>query len=376
MDDYGELEKLHSAGYFIVGPLLQPGALSDTKRKAFVSFFGVTTSYETLCDPANKDKFLVMLRYRSTGERREILTSDSRAMELVRKQLQYQEEPIGTVVHVRCAALGGRYSSQRIFHIDELLPSLDGIMGWKLVAGDFVGTFSGEKRLQSVDNNAAKEVLAEFDLLLDCLTILLEVGFYIQHYSISPITRCLAPTFGVWGPEETMLRSVSVKDIEIVQKLLSNPEASDAAKGLRQAYCESLPASRLWRMWAAVEDAFNTKPERLLEKGEVEDLMICAEGIEGLKGDSDRLMKLREALLSHVQLSRVGRNERIANKIASVMGISVEEAKEKVREASRIRGKHSHEFSADVEGVEDSEKFLQEALRRFLDCQIKSGNDE
>jgi len=359
----GDYEELLSSGYFITDSH-QLSDLDATKKKEFVSFFHLTTTYETLMNPANRDKRLVRLLCPSTGDRREIFTSEPRAIELANKQLQSQNEPVGTTIHIQCVALGGSEPSQRIFYIDNLVASLDGINGWKLVAGEARGTFEGKIRIESVDKTVIRGVLDDFESLLDCLTVLLKVGFHVQHYSIVPIPRCTQlPYWGPTGPIETMLQSVVHKEIETLKAFLSNSDASAAARGLRQAYCESLPASRLWRLWAAAEDTFGTKPEPLLTKEEAKALMACAEGVEGLKGDSDRLKKLKEGLRT---LPRVSRNEQIADKIALIMGISVEEADKKVKLASYIRGQHSHKISADVDGVEASERFLHEALRRFI----------
>ena len=352
MDDYGELERLFADGYLILG-LHQLSALDATKKM----------------DPANRDKYLVRF---NRSDPREMLISDPRAIELAYKQLQYQNEPIGTVIHIWCAALGGSDSTYQGFCLDVLVPSLDGIMGWKLALGEASGTFEGEIHLQSTDSKTSREVLREFENLLDCLAVILKVGFHIQYYSILPIPRSKLPSIVAFGSWNTRLKPVVRKDIETLQAVLSNSKASAAARGLRQAYCESLPDSRLWRMWAAAEDTFGTKPEPLLTKQEAKALMACAEGVEGLKGDSDRLKKLKECLRT---LPRVSRNEQIADEIASIMVISGEEADKKVKRASNIRGQHSHRILADVDGVKDSERFLHEALRSFLDCSIKSGND-
>lgn len=371
MDDYAKLERLLADGYFVIGRVFHLSKLAPESIANFVSVFSIQLSPKILLDPCNKTKSLVMLRHLSTGHRVEILTSDERTISRANEQLRYQEEPIDTFIGVRCAALGGSSPHQRVFHLDQLVASLDGLWGWKFTLGDVVGTFEAEMRIGSTDRSVIEEALDKLQHLFNCLAVSQQVGFHIQHYSVRQTRRC-GPSHGFWGPEERMLLPMTHEEIGKIEATLSSREASVAARGLTQAYCETSIPSRLSMLWAAVEDVFGGKPKPLLNEEEVEYLVAQARRIESLRNDSDRLKKLKEALSDPNRLPLVSRNERMADAIAPILSISVEEAYSKVRLASELRGKHGHQLGVNWKDIEASEKFLQEALRSYLKTQKKS----
>jgi len=249
-----------------------------------------------------------MLRHPSTGHQVEILTSDECIIRRANEQRRYQEEPIGTLIRACCAALGGRSSHQRIFHADRLVASLDSLWGWQFTLGDVVGTFEVVIRLESTDSSAAEEAIDKLKYLLDYLAASQQVGFHIQHCSVTPIPRLeLACSI---GPEERMLSPVTSKEIGNIETALSSStEAMVAARGLNQAYVENCMPSRLSILWAAAEHVFGNRPKHLLTKEEIRCLLDAAEGIESLKNDSDRLGKLKEALSDPDRLPIKSRNK-------------------------------------------------------------------
>jgi len=209
---------------------------------------------------------------------------------------------------------------------------------------------------------------------LDFLAYLYQVGFYIQHLSISQIPR-LEPTVSV-GPEERMLTAVTKEDIHDIEVVLSSPKAIVAVRGLNQSYIENCMPSRLSMLWAAAEHVFSNKPERLLSNDEITSLFKAAEIIESLRKDPQRLGDLKKALQDPDRLPLKSRNLRMAEAIAPVMNITTEVAYTKVRTASKLRGKNVHRLSQDWKDIEDSEKFLQEALLRYIaKCKVPEKED-
>ena len=370
MDDCAELERLLADDYFVIGRVFHLSELAPESIANFVSVFSIQLAPKILLDPSNRTKCLVMLRHPSTSDQVEIVTSDERAISRANEQLRYQREPIGTLIHAYCAALGGRTSHQRIFHLDRLVAGLKGLWGWDFKLGDAVGTFEVVIRLESTDREAIEEIIGKLQRLLDCLAISQQVGFHIQHCSVASVPR-FEPSVS-FGPEEMMLRPVGPGEIDDMEATLSSREASVAARGLAQAYCETSIPSRLSMLWAAVEDVFGSKPRPLLDEEEVEYLIAEARGIESLQNDSDRLKKLKEALSDPDRMPFLTRNERMANAIAPVMGTSADDVYRKVRTASQLRGKHGHQLLKNSENIEVSERFLQEALLCYLKKQKRS----
>lgn len=372
--DESQLDELLANGYLIVGPVIVLSELTQKSIAKFFSVFSVSLSPKTLLDPSNRNRTLIMLRHPSTGHQIEIISSDDRVITRAKGQRSYQEEPIGLLIRALCSALGGRSSRERIFHLDQLIPSLNGLWNWQFNLGERVGTFEAIKRLETTDRGSAEEALDKLNHLLDLFAYLYQVGFYIQHLSISQIQR-LEPTLSV-GPEERRLSAVTKEDIQDIEVVLSSPKATVAVRGLNQSYIENCMPNRLSMLWAAAEHVFNNKPERLLSNDEITSLFEAAETIESLRKDPQRLGDFKKALQDPNRLPLKSRNLRIAEAIAPVMSITTEVAYTKVRTASKLRGKNVHRLSQDWKDIEDSEKFLQEALLCYIaKCKVPKKED-
>jgi hypothetical protein len=367
MDDKAELERLLTDGYLIHGPIIN---LSDhtpeSIRKAH-TFFKIGESLEVLLDQNNRRKSLIMLRQPSTNCRVEILTANAITLRRAEDQLRYQNKPIGSIVRAHVIAMGGRSTSRRIFHLDKLISSLDGLWGWKFKLGDSVGKLEVEITLNSSEDSLIEKTLSDLQYLLDCLAISLQVGFRIQHSWVGHIPRYGPYVSGV-GSEERMLENVAIDEIERnIEVITTSQEYAHTARGLNEAYAENTAAGRLSRLWATVETVFTSKPEPLLTSGEVSHLLDCAGRIPSLVGDNERFGKLRQALSDADRLPSLTRNERISQGIASTMAITFDDAYESIKKASQLRGKHSHQISSDdLKEIEASEQFLQGVLCKYL----------
>jgi hypothetical protein len=372
MDDYGKLNQLLADGYLVQIDAIELSKL-DHKGARFFSNDSTQLSPEILLDPSNRDKYLVSLINPSNGHRVNLLTSNENVIRRSKEQLRYQQEPVESFILVLCAALGGKSSREKFIHVDNMVTGLDGLWGWKFTLGDFSGTFKVKIRIASQARDMVEEVLEKLQLLLYCLAVIHQVGFHIQHYSFTSTPRCTQlPYWGATGPAERMLTPVKLLDIENIKATLLSGEALDAARGLNEAYIENTMASRLSRLWAAVETVFGSDPQRLLEEEEISSILAAAKGIESLSKDSYRLDRLKQILVNPLQSPLHSRNEVIAKAIAPVLDISVDDAYSKVRNAARLRGKLGHGMPTNISSMENSEKFLQEALVCYITKQEKS----
>lgn len=189
MDELTRLEQLLADNYLVVGPILPLSRIRRETIDNFVSVFSVELGREILLDRSNRAKSLIILRHRPTGHQVEILTSDERTIRRANEQSHYQEEPIGTLIHAHCAALGGRFSDQERFypskfHLDDLVANLNGLWGWQFTLGDIAGTCRVVIRLESTDRRDALEAVDKLQHLLDCLAVSQQVGFQIQHLGV------------------------------------------------------------------------------------------------------------------------------------------------------------------------------------------------
>lgn len=363
MDKNFQIERLLTDGYLIVGPVIPIANLYNSISK-FLAVFDISDSRQTLLDPRNRDKTLIMLKHPSTKQRIQIITSDVTTINKALAQRRYQEEPIGLLIRAQCSALGGRSSDERVFHLDQLIPSIDGLWNWHFKLGKTVGTFEAIKRLETTNSFAAEKDLDSLSHLLGSLAYIYQVGFFIQHSTISKILRM--ETTVSWGPEERMLSAITKKEVQDIESLLASPEAIVAIKGLNQAYIENCMPSRLSMLWSAVEQVFSSRSEPLLNKKEIEALLKAADKIESLKADNKRLTNLSEALKNPDRLPLKSRNLRMAEAIASVLKMDFNMAYSKVKKASEMRGKNVHSLAQSWKDIKESEAFLQKALLAYI----------
>lgn len=166
-----------------------------------------------------------------------------------------------------------------------------------------------------------------------------------------------------------MPSSITAKDVERFERFLSAPpEIHKIAEGLNQTYTLASVNNRLALLWAIIEAVFADRPKPLLSKSEIEAIIKCAKNI--LK-EPERLKKLENILRDPNILPSESRNRRISDKIAEVLGLNAEEVYQKIKTASKNRGKYLHEFKDDKEFIE-SENYLRKILETYLERMIKS----
>ncbi|MHC3129549.1 MAG: hypothetical protein IBV52_05675 [Candidatus Bathyarchaeota archaeon] len=336
MNDYDQVKKLIDSGYSVL-------------RKP-------------VTNPKQKEKSIIYLGNKATNHRINLTTSNKEAILLAIERYNYQREIIGFFVTANCVCLGGSSSNLRIFHLDKLIPSLDGFWGWKFKLDKEVGRFSVKIEIKSANRCDAEIEIDKLQRLLDFISIHQEIGLHIQHMSISPVYR---DDFTVcWGQIEKMLEPISFSEKEIDQFLGAPDKILKSARGLNQSYIENCAPSRLGMLWSAFENIFDSKPTKLLSSDEIKELIKAAEAIPSLNNDQDRLEKLKLALKTN-QFSLKTRNERISENVASIMKISFDDAYQKVHDVSKNRGKHLHSLKDNWNELENSEKFLQEALEKY-----------
>jgi hypothetical protein len=367
MSSMEELDRLLSEGYLIHHIINMSNQKVQNLKKAH-KFFDMSINLDILLSPDNRRKSIILLKNLSSSKNVEIVTEDIHIIKRAEERLRYQNEPIGAILHANVSALGGRSTKERIFHLDNLVSSLDNLWGWKFKLGDKAGEFVVKINLNSWLAVDIEKVLGRIQILLDYLALRLGIGFLIRHYSVAHIPRANVPFLDHWAAEERMVEHIDKQDVSrCVEQMMACVDYLHAARGLNEAYIENTMPSRLSRLWSAIESTFSSKPQRLLTNEEARLLIKCMEQIPSLANDSDRKKKLQDVINNPNRLPLLTRNQRIANNIASILEIDPVDSYERVRRAAELRGKHSHQIkNVEMSDMEASEEFLQEALRRYL----------
>ena len=248
--------------------------------------------------------------------------------------------------------------------MDKLIPSLDGFWGWKFELQKESGSFLVTIRMNSTALGDIEVVKSKTQHLLDYLAIQYDVGFLMQHVNVAPIPRMEHTV--IWGQTERMFEPITFSEKEVYKFLDIPDNILKSIRGLNQSYVENCMPSRLAILWSAFECAFDSKPTLLLETEEIKKIIKTAENIPSLIEDPERLEKFRAILLDPNRMPVKGRNRRMAEPVALLLKISEGEAYEKIKNISRIRGKHLHNIKDNWTEIDEAEKFLQEILKQFV----------
>lgn len=366
MDDFQKVTELIKQEYHLEN--ITP--ISHINIENIESFIEVANpkivNREFLLDPENKDKYLIQFRdLKKEYKRIEIITGDKKAIDKVMEYKSYLNQQIGTSIHATCVAMGSGSSDMMVSYIDNLISSIGDVNGWKFKKMDRIGAFNADIQINSTDKLDIEKVLDDLQSFLNSLSVVKNVGFHIQYYSITPIPRHRGPYVSGQGPWEHNIPLLNQTDVERITQIMN---ASDnvriAAEGLNQAYIENLLPSRVARLWATIEHIFNTEPKPLLKQNEIDELINSAKNINSL--NKERLNNLKSAISSSERFPLVGRNKRIARSIASLMHRNERDVLEKIKIASKARGKNVHEISDEWEELKKSEKFLQDVLLSYI----------
>lgn len=363
-EDHLQLERLLAEGYLVVDRAVRVAELKPWSIRACPRGFD-WKKYRG--DPACQDKFLVMLRHPISEEWVEILAPDEASAALANRQFDYQQEQIGVRIEVNCAARGGRKYDQWQLHLDELARSLNGFQGWEFAASEDVGTIRIKMYIKDGEGTTRKEAFDRLERLFDVLAVTHGIGFHTVHISSTAIRR--HPTLlevGVPWPEEWMVTPATPEQTILTEDDAWPSDVWQLARALREVYWESLPAGRLAKLWAAVEDVLAGDPEHLLKPDELKKINTHAGTIQSLKDDSKRLNKLRSILNNPKTLPKKGIEDRLAERIAAILRISVDDARRRVTKAKKLRGEQVHTLVEGSQAIRESEEFLLNALRGHI----------
>ena len=383
MDDRAELERLLAEGYLVIGAPVHVSQMTGWSLNAYPNGFD-WRKYRR--DPAIQDKSLVMFFHPFhpvSGQWVEMLTLDEEVLTRVRDQFNHQQEVVGTLIEVTCAARRGGQYDQWQLHLDNFAESLQGFAGWEFSAPDDVGTMKVKMRMEPPSQVAVRHPVQMLERLLDVLAVSNDIGFRIIHVNQVPIRRQpLLPEVGIPWPMERMIDRVKMEQAEIAQKDVWPQDVWGLARTLREVYLESLPAAQLTKLCAAVERVLGGEPEHLLNTSEKTELIESAKTIESLKGDLRknragkdipwRLDKAISILSDPKKFPRYGIDERLAQRIAPILGIQYEDAKKRVDNAWSLRGGYAHEHRYASGEAKGSIDFLISVVKGYIEVQTKS----
>jgi hypothetical protein len=333
---------------------------------SFIKVFPLKLTEEMVNDPTNLDKQIIIL-YHPSGNLEYILTSDSNLIERAKENIDFINEPVGTHLFISCLVIRGS-THDHDYDLTNVVRSLNGLNGWEVSIDDNCESFKIDIKTDFIlDEHQIKTIIKKIQYILDFLAITLGVGLQIKYYRVGKILR-KAPSV-IFGIIEERFPSLDVQTIEKIRGIISLDEDINvikARRGLNESYRENTLPSKLSRLWSCVEDlCFNEPQDHLLSPDELNKIKEFSGKLETLASDRERLDKFYSIISNPKILNLKGRNEIIAETISSKLGIAYAEAYDKIKEISRRRGEHVHNFQEDWEGLKDAKEFLERVLLRY-----------
>ncbi|SCG85527.1 hypothetical protein [Methanobacterium congolense] len=305
--------------------------------------------------------------YNSEDHKVQFSTKDKKAVYKAYEFFSYQKQPLGTWINVYFIVSGGKVSNA-LYDVTKLIPSLNEISEWKFNLTDKY-RIRAETKLKSTNRIEIEQSINNIQTFLNASGFIRDIGFHIQHYTVSPIPRygLIGGSMDLW----TQLSDPLTKDekIKLNQLMGVKNKVRTALTGLNQSYTENLLPNRVARLWATIEHVFGTKAEPLLTECERKAIIKSAKRIDSLKKDG-KLEKFISAISDRDRLSLEGRNRRIANNIADLMNMDKDKVYSDIQEISKFQGKHVHNIENNWKELEKSEKLLQNILLKYIELNL------
>ncbi|MCK5052539.1 MAG: hypothetical protein KAS53_12510 [Candidatus Cloacimonetes bacterium] len=207
--------------------------------------------------------------------------------------------------------------------------------------------------------------------LINCYSYLQKIGLRIISDKLEKVPRKGVSYY--FHNVVKMYHGVKYNEIE---KLLNCYEYLDLILDqYNRSLCEINPRSKLLMLWSLIEDIFfkgrieflNQKfaYQPLLNKSEKKELkqLLNASTIK-----KDKIIKIKQRVF---EIKEKDRNTTIAENIATILSENLEDISDKIKRASRVRGKQAHSTDKSTESISESIMFLQNTIEKLISIIIK-----
>jgi len=237
---------------------------------------------------------------------------------------------------------------------------------------------SVEMRVRHVNDRfgSKKNLLEELEVTCLALSLLYRSGiniFYINSVSYHKTGKNVLGNF-IFEilPTHRKVGIVDQEELRVVEEKIKIPEAKRVAKGLQNFYNQRSSIARIAIGWAAVEDLMSDglRPEHILDKDELSGAQEIIEIL--LDIPSHKKKTFLEAIRDVNRMRIMSRNEGVANRIAAILEIDIDEVKLKLSKLNKARGKIVHTvYHASATELIPHEEFIESILLKMLAKETK-----
>jgi hypothetical protein len=294
------------------------------------------------------DKEVKALTMRSPdGAVGSFLYTTPEADEIVRRLVEEQSAVTGYFLCVYCCAVGTDATAGRQVELKGLIGDLHALTNWDIRESKYPNVFEVHSYAASNDKSALEERVNEVERV--CLALSLKNGLGFQISTSSHPTFVGQACSIVAGLVVRLPETVSTVNLEALAHVESDERRLSAALALRDVYSQVTTRTQLIVAWAAVEDLFRSSATHVLGADGLLELSQIIEGVLGAPEGNPASERIIKVLQNADLVPAKSRNERLAERIAPVLGADEKAVYADLRQASAARGKVAHSAASDAD---------------------------
>lgn len=307
----------------------------------------------------NTATHVVFLHHRAEGKSIYYPITNQDELKLANKNIEENYQTVGYDLSVTCRARNLRGEVE----IEEYAKNLIELTNWTIEIesqNQFVVKFDAEGPSQK----AGYELISKLQSYLICFSVKLKIGFIVTNVHWGP--RCKAQPWS-WIATDYYPKGPKIiaKDIENITRLKAGGNEKTMLD-LVEFYGQISPRTKLITGFSIIETLFDTSAENILESSEIDEIIKRINQIPDLVSKKDKIDKVTNVLRNPNVMSKQGRNERLAVKLAEVMDIKYIDAIKKIKELAKNRGKAAHSTKENEKEFTESSNYIEEVLLRYI----------
>lgn len=196
---------------------------------------------------------------------------------------------IGYHLCVYCGVTSSESIQGREVHFGSVIKSLRRIKGWEVKESEYANVFELHFEIEGDNRELLMKYVDEVRKIALILSIKNKMGFTVSDYSRGTKHKA-QPFVRSVGSQEGNLKGIQEQDLQNLSKLYNDEKCLEAASALRLIYSQINDTSKIVVAWATIEEIFETKPQHLLNKGE---LKAIVKGLDELEIDGAKLTTIK-----------------------------------------------------------------------------------
>lgn len=254
-----------------------------------------------------------------------------------------RETPAAGQHHVlHCSITGVDAVFGRTFDTAKIIECLRSLKKWDVRESKTANLFEIHFVLLGDDQSKFQKILDDVDRTSIALSLKTKNGFRVKERTCNSVWQGHDSAMIVVGIPTRTNDAVDQASMDKISRLPVGSLQLQAARALRDIYSQPVPRLQLLIGWGALEDLFKSKPEHILEKTEIKELVGLLDQHSTINCKPAVRKQIEEAIKNSQWLAKHTRNDRLAMDIVTATSSQYEITVQQVRDAAKARGDAAH----------------------------------